>query len=93
MSGNKITKYSLGFIQMAAQILTSGCGSRDCAKDTMEASKAAYERCLEQHSSDYPKCESLKRIYEADVKAYSEASRGEGPTTTIRSGIGSENQN
>jgi hypothetical protein len=76
MVGNKIKKYSLGFIQMAARILTNGCGSRDCAKDSMEASKAAYERCLEQHPSDYPKCESLKKIYEAELKAYCEASKG-----------------
>jgi hypothetical protein len=76
MVGNKIKKYSLGFIQMAAQILTNGCGSRDCAKDPMEASKAAYERCLEQHPSNYPKCESLRKIYEAELKAYREASKG-----------------
>jgi hypothetical protein len=77
MSGNKIKKYSLGFIQMAIQILTNGCGRRDCAKDSMDASKAAYERCLEQHPSDYPKCESLKKIYEADLKAYREVSKVE----------------
>ena len=77
MVGNKIKEYSLAFIQMAVQILTNGCGSRDCAKDSMEASKAAYERCLEQHSSNYPKCESLKKIYEADAKAYHKATKFE----------------
>lgn len=76
MGDNKIKKYWLGFIQMATQILTNGCGRRDCAKDSMEASKTAYERCLEQHPSDYPKCESLKKIYEADLKAYREVSKG-----------------
>jgi hypothetical protein len=91
MVGNKIKKYSLSFFQMAAQILTNGCGSHDFLKDTMEVSKAAYERCLEQHPSDYPKCESLKKLYEADLKAYREASGSEGPTTTIRFGKSSEN--
>jgi hypothetical protein len=84
-------KYSLMFIFIATLIFVNGCGTGDRARNAMEASKAAYERCLEQNPGDNSKCESLKRIYEADLKAYRKASKGTGPTTTIRFGIASDN--
>lgn len=84
-------KYLLVFIFIATLILINGCGTGDWARNAMEASKAAYERCLEQNPGDHSKCESLKKIYEADLKAYREASKGKGPTTTIRFGIASDN--
>jgi hypothetical protein len=87
----KNRKHTLFLILMATLILINGCGTGDWARNAMEASKAAYERCLEQNPGDHSKCESLKRIYEANLKAYRESSKGGGPTTTIRFGIGSEN--
>ena len=39
------------------------------AREQMEASKAAYTECLKRES-DLSKCEGLKRVYEADLKAF-----------------------
>jgi hypothetical protein len=79
-------KYSVIFILLATQIFCNGCGTGDNlrARNAMETSKAAYQRCLEQNPSDPSKCESLKRVYEADLDAYlkASASKGSGPTVT-----------
>ncbi len=48
----------------------------------MEASKAAFEKCLEQNPTNPDKCLSLKRKYEADCNAYQEASGGTSPIVT-----------
>jgi hypothetical protein len=90
---DKMKTLSLVFIFIAALILISGCGTGDSlrARNALEASKAAYERCLEQNSGDPFECQYLKRKYEADLKAYREASEVGKPTTTIRFGIASEN--
>jgi len=48
----------------------------------MEASQAAYEKCLEQNPIDHSKCEPLKRKYEADLKAYRESNDRTGPIVT-----------
>ena len=52
-----------------------GCGTGDQlrARDTMESSKVAYEKCLEQNPTDDSKCEPLKRKYEAGLKAFCKA--------------------
>lgn len=63
----------------------NGCGiaAKVRARDDMEASKAAYKRCLEQNPNDPSKCEGLKRAFEADLKAYRETSKGIRPGYTI----------
>jgi hypothetical protein len=77
-------RYSLILILLAALILIVGCGTGDQlrARNVMESSKAAYEKCLEQNPSDHSKCEPLKRKYEADLKAYHKASKRTGPVVT-----------
>jgi len=77
-------KYSLVLILLATQILIVGCGTGDQlrARNAMESSRAAYEKCLEQNPNDYAKCEPLKRKYDADLKAYLNARERTGPTVT-----------
>ena len=77
-----MVKALLIIILMVAMSFSNGCGitAKVRARDDMEASKAAYKRCLEQNPDNPSKCESLKRAYEADLKAYRETSKG------IRSG-------
>jgi hypothetical protein len=76
-------RYPLVFILLAAQI-SIGCatGDRLKAKNAMEASRAAYEKCLEQHPLDHSKCEALKRKYDSDLKAYRELNDTTGPIIT-----------
>ena len=76
-------RYLLVFILLAAQILM-GCATGDQlkARNAMEASRAAYEKCLEQNPLDHSKCEPLKRKYDADLKAYRELHDRTGPTIT-----------
>ena len=50
-----------------------GCGGVAAIRtmrNDMENSKAAYTQCLQQHPNDLSQCEELRRIYEADLKAY-----------------------
>jgi hypothetical protein len=62
-----------------------GCGiaAKVRARDDMESSKATYKRCLELNADDPNKCEALRRVYEADIKAYRETSKGIRPGATI----------
>ncbi|MGB8991425.1 MAG: hypothetical protein WCD80_05175 [Desulfobaccales bacterium] len=78
-------KFLLTILLIAALAFTDSCGTGDQvrAKTAMEASQAAYEKCLQQNPDDASKCEPLKRAYEADCMAYQEASKRRGPTTTI----------
>jgi hypothetical protein len=75
---------------LTAALLTNSCATEEQvrAKNAMEASRAAYDRCREQHPADPSKCESLKRVYEADAMAYRELGKGTGPTTTIFMEVG-----
>ncbi len=72
------------FFLVIALILIMGCGTGEQARarNAMEVSKAAYENCLKQNPQDPDKCESLKRIYEADMNAYQEASKSTSPVVT-----------
>jgi hypothetical protein len=40
------------------------------ARQDMENSKKTYKTCLQQNLDDPSKCEVLRMIYEADIKAY-----------------------
>jgi len=64
---------------------SNGCGiaAKIRAREDMEQSKAFYKKCLEQHHDDPSKCESLRRAFEADLKAYRETSKGIRPGYTI----------
>ncbi len=74
----------LSLVLTPALILVNGCGTGDNvrAKNALEASRATYERCLEQNPSDHSKCESLKRKYEEDLRAYLEEGRRTSPIVT-----------
>jgi hypothetical protein len=54
--------------------LTALTGCLDVARvkssSDLENSKAAYKKCLEQNPDAPMKCETLKKIYEADLEAY-----------------------
>lgn len=52
------------------------------ARTARESSKTAYEKCLVQNPTDHSKYEPLKTKYEADLKAYREASERAGPVAT-----------
>jgi hypothetical protein len=69
---------------VAALALAAGCETTAAAKarENMENSRAAYERCLQQHLDDPSKCEIFKRAYEADLKAYRQAGKAAAPVTT-----------
>jgi hypothetical protein len=75
----------LALVLTFALILLNGCGTGDKlrARKAMEASRAAYEKCLQQNPPATDTCESLKRQYEADRKAYRQATQGDIPTATI----------
>jgi hypothetical protein len=75
---------------IAALGFTNSCGTGDQARaqNAMLTSMAAYARCLEQNPDDPSKCEALKRAYEADCRAYEEAGRGRGPSTTMFMEVG-----
>ncbi len=62
----------------------NGCATADqiSAKNAMLASKAAYERCLEQNPAVPSKCEALRKAYEADYQAYQAAKKAGGPILT-----------
>ena len=68
----------------AALAFTYGCATADQvrAKNAMLASRAAYERCLQQNPTDSSKCEALRKAYEADYQAYQEAEQEGGPILT-----------
>ena len=71
-------------MMLTVALLINSCATEDQvrAKTAMEASRAAYEKCREQNPADPSKCESLKRVYEADAMAYRELSKSTGATTT-----------
>lgn len=76
----------LTMLLMIVLAFTHGCGTADKvrARKDMENSQAVYKRCLEQYPDDPSRCEALRRAYEADVQAYSEASKGvSSPSSTI----------
>ncbi len=61
-------------------LLLAGCGGMEMqqARSDMEESKAANKTCLEQHPDDASACETLEKIYEADLKAYRSLRLGAG---------------
>lgn len=56
------------------------------ARDDMEASKVDYKNCLRANSETPQKCDSLKAMYEADLKAYRQT------TNAMRNGIVVDNE-
>jgi hypothetical protein len=79
-----MTKLLLALMLIAALALANSCATGDQAraKNAMLASMAAYARCLEENPGDPSKCEALRKAYEADWRAYQEASHGGGATVT-----------
>lgn len=71
-------------ILIVALALANGCETtaQARARQNMENSKAAYERCLQQNLGDPSKCEIFKRLYESDLEVYREAGKATGPTFT-----------
>ena len=71
-------------ILMAALAWVSGCETtaQARARQDMENSRAAYERCLQQNLGDPSKCEIFKRRYEVDLEIYREAGKSQSPTAT-----------
>ena len=67
-----------------ALAFANGCETTAKAKarQDLENSQAAYERCLQQNLGDPSQCEIFKRRYEADLEAYREAGKSTGPTFT-----------
>ena len=67
-----------------ALAFTIGCETTEKARarEDMENSRAAYERCLQQFLEDPSKCEALKRAYEADLYTYRQAGKATSPTVT-----------
>ena len=79
-------KKILGLLLILGITLASGsCGvaAKVRSRNDMEDSKAAYKRCLQQNPDDLSKCEALRKVYEADLKAYRETSKGIMPRGTI----------
>ncbi|MDD2901204.1 MAG: hypothetical protein PHU44_02075 [Syntrophales bacterium] len=72
------------FMLIVALAFANGCETtaQAKAKQDLENSKAAYERCLQQNLGDPSKCEIFKRLYEADLEVYREAGKSTGPTFT-----------
>lgn len=77
----------------AALAFSIGCATADQvrAKNAMLASKAAYERCLQQNPADPSRCEALRKAYEADYQAYQEAKKEGGPILTGFMEVGTGN--
>lgn len=71
-------------ILVVALAFANSCGTtaKARARDDLENSKAAYERCLRQYPDDPSKCETLKRAYEADFETHREAGKATSPTVT-----------
>lgn len=79
-------RFLLSIFLMAALSFTNSCGTGEqarAAKNALEASKRAYERCLKEYPADPSRCEALKRVYETDCLVYQDASKGGGPTTSL----------
>lgn len=47
------------------------------ARDSVEQSLAIYRYCISQHAQDPLSCESARRIYEDDLRAYEAVSQGQ----------------
>ena len=71
-------------LAIVALASTGGCGTgaKARAKENMENSKAAYEKCLQQYPDDPSRCEALKKAFEADWEAYRQAGTATAPTVT-----------
>jgi hypothetical protein len=71
-------------ILVVALAFATSCGTTAKAKarQAMENSKAAYEKCLQQHPDDPSPCEALKRAYEADFETYRQAGKATTPVVT-----------
>jgi hypothetical protein len=71
-------------ILVVALAVANSCGTtaKARAKEDMENSKAAYERCLQQNLDDPSKCEIFKRAYEVDLETYRQASKATTPVAT-----------
>lgn len=70
---------------MFALLLLSGCALSQ-ARHEMEASKATYKKCLEQHPDDTLRCEAFRKSFEAGLKVFramSESLNSSGGTVTV----------
>jgi hypothetical protein len=79
-----MARRSVSVILLVVLAFANSCGLADKAKarDDMENSRAAYEKCLQQYPEDPSKCEALKRAYEADFETYRQAGKAQSPTVT-----------
>lgn len=55
----------------------AGCTARMNARDSVEQSLAIYRYCISQHAEDPLSCDSARRIYEDDLRAYEAGSQGQ----------------
>lgn len=65
---------ALGILWVLASL--SGCGAANFSLSSLDSSKAAYMRCLEQNPDDPSKCAAFRQAYEADVRAFRDTSTG-----------------
>ena len=74
----------MALILVIALAWANGCATsaQVRARQNLENSKAAYERCLQQNLDDPSQCEIFKRRYEADLETYRRAEKNSGPTVT-----------
>lgn len=64
----KYSKIALALLLMAS-LASCNRAAKQNARD-MAHSKADYKMCLEDHPQKPSACDTAKRIYDADVKAY-----------------------
>lgn len=60
----------IGWLIIAMTLAGCGVAAMIQAREDMQTSKAAYKQCLAAHFQDPDKCESARRIYEADLAVY-----------------------
>lgn len=60
----------IGWLIIAVTLTGCRAGSVIQAREDMQNSKSAYKQCLAANFQDPDKCESAKRIYEADLAVY-----------------------
>ena len=76
-----------GLLALILAVVLAGatsCGTtaKGRARNEMDNSKAAYEKCLQQNPDDPSRCEALKRAYEVDLEIYREAGKSQSPSVT-----------
>jgi hypothetical protein len=64
---------ALGLLPVMLSLL--GCGGAP-RLSSLESSKTAYMRCLEQNPDDPSRCDALRQAYEADMRVFQNTRRG-----------------